>query len=191
MNASTDNSALRNNLEEMTRESDVSRHPAMLKEITRKHPNSVVLLNSPQPIRRYTCGMHAFDFVGKPEYAAIALYGRGDVYVGGAFIGWLLARRLLVEVAQSDARVGDIVIYFDGETFKHIGRRVEGGRLISKWGTGHLYEHEVLEVPLSYGKNVRFFKRLSFEEAFKNFARFAEDNGVPRSVHLNAVRQRV
>ncbi len=62
---------------------------------------------------------------------------------------------------------------------KHIGCCVEGGRLISKWGTGHLYEHEVLEVPLSYGKNVRFFKRLSFEEAFKNFARFAEDNGVP------------
>ncbi len=118
LNAPTDNSALRNNLEEMTRESDVSRHPAMLKEITRKHPNSVVLLNLPQPIRRYTCGMHAFDFVGKPEYAAIALYGRGDVYVGGAFIGWLLARRLLVEVAQSDAKVGDIVIYFDGETFK-------------------------------------------------------------------------
>jgi hypothetical protein len=37
--------------------------------------------------------------------------------------------------------------------------------LISTWGTGNLYEHGVLEVPLSYGKNVRFFKRLSFKEA--------------------------
>lgn len=49
------------------------------------------------------------------------------------------------------------------------------GRVLSKWGTGHLYEHVVFEVPESYGIAVRFFRGLSYEQGFEHFVQFAEE----------------
>lgn len=169
---------LRKRLEEMTRVDDVSRHPALLAALTRECPNTIVLLDSAHPIRRYTCLMHVFDLAEKEDYAAIATHGEGKIFAAGAFAHWLLDNGLLVEVSQSDAREGDIVFYFNDESrFKHAGLIVVNGRVVSKWGIGHLYEHELFEVPESYGTTVRFFKGLSYEEAFDRFLQFAEESG--------------
>ena len=169
---------LRKKLEEMTHVDDVSRHPALLAILTRECPNTVIVLNSVHPIRRYTCVMHVFDFADKPDYAAIATSGLGKIFAAGDFVHWLLDHDHLVEVAQSEARADDIALYFsEAGRFKHAGRTLEDGRIVSKWGIGHLYEHEVLEVPESYGNSVRFFRGLSYEEAFERFLRFAEEKG--------------
>jgi hypothetical protein len=170
---------LRQRLEEMTHVDDVSRHPVLLAALTRERPNTVALLDSAHPIRRYTCLMHVFDFAEKPEYAAIATHGLGRIYAAGAFAHWLLDRGLLVEVTHTDVREGDLVFYFsDDGRFKHAGLCQTKGRVMSKWGIGHLYEHGVFEVPDSYGDKVRLFRNLSYEEAFGHFMRFAEDNGM-------------
>lgn len=119
------------------------------------------------------------DFAEKPEYEAIAAHGRGRIYAAGAFGHWLLDRGLLVEVSQAEAREGDLVFYLSNDgRFKHAGLCRAEGRVISKWGIGHLYEHGVFEVPDSYGNKVRFFRSLSYDEAFGHFMRFAEDNGM-------------
>jgi len=89
---------LRQRLEEMTHVDDVSRHPALLAALSHECPNTVALLDSAHPIRRYTCLMHVFDFTEKPEYAAIATHGRGRIYAAGAFAHWLLDNGLLVGV---------------------------------------------------------------------------------------------
>jgi hypothetical protein len=174
----TRKSALREALEEMTHEDDVSRHPALLAALTRECPNTVSLLNSAHPIRRYTCVMHVVDFAEKPDYAAIATSGLGKIFAAGDFVHRLLDHQLLTEVTQSEAREGDIALYFgEAGRFKHAGRMLENGRVVSKWGIGHLYEHEVLEVPESYGNILRFFRGLSYEEAFGHFLHFAEEKG--------------
>ncbi len=70
---------LRKKLQEMTEVEDVSRHSEFLAAVTRDYPNTIVVLDSINPIRRYTCLMHVLDFVEKPEYEAIATRGFGRV----------------------------------------------------------------------------------------------------------------
>lgn len=170
---------LREKLEEMTRADDVSRHPALLAEVAHEYPNTIVLIDSPHPIRRYTCMMHVLDFAEKPDYATIAKHGRGEIFAAGAFAHWLLDKGFLVELKQDDAREGDIVLYFNEDgRFKHAGLIGANGRVVSKWGIGHLYQHELFEVPESYGTTVRFFRGLSYDYAFDHFLQFAEENGM-------------
>jgi hypothetical protein len=170
---------LRKKLQQMTEVEDVSRHPALLASVSRECPNAIAVLDSPHTIRRYTCLMHVFDFAGKEDYAVIATRDGGRIFAAGAFAHWLLDNGLLEEVNQADVQLGHIVLYFgvDGR-FKHAGLSARNGRVISKWGIGHLYEHGLLEVPDSYGNQVTFFKALPYHVAFGYFRRFAEENGI-------------
>jgi hypothetical protein len=117
-----------------------------------------------------------FDFAEKDGYAAVATSGLGRIFASGDFAHFLVEHNLLIEVTQRGAREGRFVFYFnDAGRFKHAGRMLGDGRVISKLGIGHLYEREVFEVPESYGNTVRFFGGLSYEEAFEHFLRFAEE----------------
>jgi hypothetical protein len=170
---------LRKNLEAMTQVDDVSRHPALLSALTRECPNTITLLNSVHPIKRYTCLMHVFDFAEKPDYAAIATSGLGRIFAAGEFAHWLLDNGHLIELTQGEVRKDDIAFYFsDAGRFKHAGLMLANGRVVSKWGIGHRYEHALFEVPESYGSKVRFFRGLSYEEAFERFVQFAEVKGM-------------
>ncbi|OGW49798.1 MAG: hypothetical protein A2Z50_05795 [Nitrospirae bacterium RBG_19FT_COMBO_42_15] len=160
----------------MTEVTDVSQHPALLMQLTRDVKNSIRILESEYPIDKYTCVMHAFDFTEKPEYTKIASFGLGRIFAGGTFMHWLLARNYLAEVPQGNA--GDLVFYFVNGQFKHVGIVGDRWRIISKWGIGHLYEHEVLEVPSSYGDEVRFYCALPYANAYNYFVVFAEENGM-------------
>jgi hypothetical protein len=170
---------MRKKLEAMTRVEDVSQHPALLHAISLEHPNTIKLLDSPHPIRRYTCLVHAFNFTEQPEYVLIAERGFNVVFAGRQFAQWMIDHGHLAEVDAKDASAGDLVFYFNAEgQFKHAGIMSNGNCVVSKWGTGHLYEHEILDVPESYGTQVRFFKSLQFEEAIKRFIDFARENGM-------------
>jgi len=163
----------------MTEVPDVSKHPALLDALTRESPNTITLLDSPYPIERYTCLVHALDFAGKPEYVAIAERGFNVVFAGPAFAHWLLDKGLLYEVAPSNAHEGDLVLYFNEKRrFKHAGLSQGHHRVLSKWGIGHLFEHGLFEVPESYGTQARFFKKLPCDEAYAHFRAFAEEKGM-------------
>jgi hypothetical protein len=169
---------LREKLETMTHERDVLQHPALLASLTRDCPNTIRLVSSPYPIERYTCLMHALDFTEKTEYVAIAGRGLGLVFAGGRFAHLLLDEGLLAEKTREEAHEGDLVFYFDDDArFKHAGLITGGSRVLSKWGTGHLVEHELQEVPESYGTACRFFAKPSYDEAYTAFRRFAEECG--------------
>ena len=170
---------LRRKLETMTQVRDVLRHPALLAALTRESPNTIRLVDSPHPLDRYTCLMHALDFTEKPEYTAVAERGFSVVFAGGAFAQWLLDKGLIAEASCEEAHEGNLVFYSDDEgRFKHAGLIIGGRRVRSKWGMGHLVEHELLEVPESYGTRVQFFKKPSYDEAYKSFRRFAEEFGM-------------
>lgn len=169
----------RKKLQALTEIPDVAQHPALLAELTRDWPNSICVTESPHPIERYTCLMHVLDFTEKPKYIAIASYGLGRVFAGAEFAHWLIDRGLLAEVSRADAQDSDLVFYFSEGTFKHAGLWRRNGRVVSKWGEGHLYDHELFEVPMSYGADVKFYKQLPYVNAYDRFRQFAGENGVP------------
>jgi hypothetical protein len=92
--------------------------------------------------------MHVFGLTEKSEYVAIAGHGSGVVFAGRKFADWLIDNSHLEKCGQDEAQDGDIVFYFEGSDFRHAGF-LDRGRVISKWGLGGLYEHELLEVPSS------------------------------------------
>jgi hypothetical protein len=165
--------------QEITEVEDITRHPALLDEVTQNYPNSIVVVKSRYPLERCTCAMLVFDFTEKPEYVAIAERGFSRVFAGGDFVHPLLDINLLDEIAPVGARDGDLVVYFNGEgRFKHVGLNFGKARVLSKWGMGHLFEHGLFEVPESYGTNVRFFRELPYDAAYRYFRSSAKHNGM-------------
>jgi hypothetical protein len=165
---------LRKMLEQMTANTRVDQHEAMLADISRTCPNTIRVLHSPHPRARYTCMMHAFDFTERPEYVAIA---KLNVWAGADFAHWLLDGRLH-PVARAKVRAHDLVFYLPEGRFKHVGLWTGSRRVISKWGTGLLYNHKPFEGPASYGDDVCYFKHVPYNYAWQLFATFAEENGI-------------
>lgn len=122
--------------------------------------------------------MHALGFTEQPEYVVIAERGFNVVFAGRDFANWLVDLRLLTEIDAADAQKGDLVFYFSHGQFKHAGIIFNDNRVISKWGTGHLFEHGLFEIPDSYGTEARFFKSLSYEAAIEAFGDFAREKGM-------------
>ena len=133
------------------------------------------MLQSCHSLARYTCLMHALGFTEKPEYIEIAEHGFQDVYAGPEFAHWLIDKSLLAEISKDRVEDRSLVFYFSKGRFKHAGVLLASGRVISKWGTGHLFEHELFEIPMQYGDEARFFGGLSYGQAILNFADFALD----------------
>jgi hypothetical protein len=69
-------------------------------------------------------------------------------------------------------KAGDIAIYFNDEHPVHAGTW-DGDLLISKWGLySHLWRHGVCELPIEYGEEIRFYRRLPvsiIREAFERW----------------------
>ena len=123
--------------------------------------------------------MHTLGFTQHPGYSAIAERGFNVVFAGRKFAHWLIDRNLLREIPMNIAQDGDFVFYFDDRSlFRHAGVMIGKERVRSKWGTGHLFEHGVFEVPESYGTTVRFFKQMAEGAAYSHFRSFAEECGM-------------
>jgi hypothetical protein len=134
----------------MTEKVPVEDHPAHIEALRAEHDHSIAVIESKHSIDRYTCGVHAFHLVEDPTYVEVAGFGLGLTFAGPEFITFLLSKQLLTP-RQSSALTGDLILYFDTGAFRHVGRMKSETRVLSKWGTGWLYEHGVQEVPQNYG----------------------------------------
>jgi hypothetical protein len=81
-----------------------------------------------------------------------ALQDKTDARFGVAFMSRLIERGILVKDDN-----GSVLLYYDGSVLKHAGV-LRGGRVTSKWGDGHLWEHNVWEVPSSYGGTTKRYQ---------------------------------
>lgn len=169
---------LREKLKRITEEEDVNKHPQMLIALKEEIQHTVLVLKSEHPIERYTCIVHAFDFVENEFYLSIASFGLGRVFAGPEFVEYMLCNNCLQEKTKSDVAEGDYVIYFKEEQVKHIGLAKPNLRVVSKWGVGQLVEHELYQVPLQYGDNIKYFEPLSKNEALDLFIKYAETKGL-------------
>lgn len=109
-------------------------------------PRSLKVVGSPDmPNENINC--HAFTFNQKKWYEVTNVFNKINTK----------------EIKLIDApEKNDIIAYYlEGSKMpiiKHTGRYLGGGRVISKWTKGPIFEHGVFNVPSTYGDVVRFYR---------------------------------
>ena len=85
---------------------------------------------------------------------------------------WMALPEILRKMPQSELSGGHVVLYFDDGKMKHVGRVVQGTRIVSKWGKNPVYDHDLCQVPASYGDEYEFFKQPSVRHITTEFIEF-------------------
>jgi hypothetical protein len=171
------NTSLRTALSQITQSAPVQQHAALLADLHQQFQHSICPLESIEPIESYTCAVYSFHLVADPTYTLVASSGQGGTFAGKEFVEWIIQQGMLVPVTEIEAISGDLIVYFEGDDFCHVGRLARAGRVVSKWGVGLLVEHAIWEVPLSYGSRVANFRGLTPDESFHAFVKYAESQG--------------
>ncbi len=71
----------------------------------------------------------------------------------------LLCKKYLTEINRGSTIDGDYILYFSNQKNMHAGK-VKNGKVVSKWGSGHVWIHGIFEVPASYGNQVKYYSRV-------------------------------
>ena len=169
---------IRSELSLITESAPINNHPKLVHALKGRLQHSIKCIPSGWEIEKYTCIMHAFGLVGDTRYEAIASFGIGRVFAGKAFVEFLIANSLLVQRPNFKGLPGDLIVYLADTEFCHVGRMLQSGRVVSKWGTGWLYEHSIWEVPNRYGNQIQYYVNPGDEESLDLFRRYAESVGL-------------
>jgi hypothetical protein len=174
MTAQEEDRELRSELQKITETSGFNQVAdiAALRK-TPPHSISFVTESSEQP-HGYNCFMYALGLVVLPDRLVALARQHEDAFPSARFMARLVERGLQ-NISASDAEDGDLVIYFDAAgNAKHAGI-VQGGYVVSKWGTGHIWKHQLFEIPASYGVEARFYRRIDRDEVLRLFEAFAQE----------------
>lgn len=162
--------ALRRRLDEVTDGVPDAAQLPLIAGLADEFAHSIRLLLAADRGRRETWAFncHTFTFRLRDSEDVLRHVTR-KVFPNAAYVERLLAHVLIDTDEPVDS---DFVIYFDGITVQHSGIWM-GGRVQSKWGTGHQWEHALHEVPLRYGDEVAFFHSVLPERCVAEFVAFA------------------
>jgi hypothetical protein len=89
-----------------------------------------------------------------------------DIFMDTGYLQMLIDSGHLQETHETE---NCLVIYRVSDKITHIGLSVAPGRMASKWGTAHLFEHDFFESPLEYGDGVKFYAPIEGEFAVNQF----------------------
>lgn len=152
------NESLRTALVAVTLDPDVAKHPREIEKLRCVHRHSIRVVDAGErDLASFNCFVFALEL---PTLSSIG--GDWLSVVNTHYIERLISTGNL----QPDPD-GEIAVYFTPRP-SHAGRRV-GDRIVSKWGTGHVYDHPPLEVPLSYGSDFRYFRRAPLDDLLAEF----------------------
>lgn len=127
----------------------------MLETLRKEIPHSIEMLSGPNDNLRYNCVMYALGIEENQEYIELVYACPEDIHGDTSFVQFLIQNGDLDE--RKHPELGLLAVYFDEGVVRHIGRLISESRVVSKWGIGQLYEHDILNVPRSYGGIVRYF----------------------------------
>jgi hypothetical protein len=167
--------SLRDELEKITKIGDATKHRGKVIALAYSFPHSIEYVQSDTPIERYTCIVHAIDFIAYEPYEIVAR-DYLEVFAGSEFLRYLLDNDILE--SSCSPKSGDMVFYSDPQKIQHAGIFMSNNCVKSKWGTGNLWRHGLLEVPSSYGKQISYYSALPREEMIEHFFDFAETKGI-------------
>jgi hypothetical protein len=177
--SNVNNIEFRKRLSDITEERELEQHEELVAKLNNEHPHSIILkIKKPDGKRsNYNCYTFAFNLTDSPVYEKIANTPPYDVFANSEFCDFLLKKGILDEKKWDDTNEGDIIIYFEEGTPKHAGK-IHSDRIISKWGTGHLWEHDIYEVPISYGSEYRILSAISGDVTIGTFIEYAKSKGM-------------
>jgi hypothetical protein len=122
---------------------------------------------------KYTCFQHAFELVDPPKLIVKIANLNREIYPNAEFVTFLATNVLSAVVPPDQVADDDVVVYSSEGKPMHAGR-CRSGRVVSKWGSMHLWQHRLFEVPLRYGSTVHFYRSISREESVDAFIEYAE-----------------
>ena len=126
----------------------------------------------------YTCLVYVMGFNGDATYsAAMKKASPKEPFAGKEFFDWIVTNNHLMQIYDRSESAGDWIVYFNPHNqFKHIGILSDKKRVKSKWGELGLYDHEVFEVPASYGDDIKYFEPIKYDVAIASFRQFAAES---------------
>ncbi len=155
---------------------DVGKQLQLVAELATSCPHSISVVRTALPdderTFNYTCFQYAFDLVDPPQAIVDIARLYKHIYPSSEFVQYL-TEQYLEEISPKGAVDGDVVVYLNTDTITHAGK-LRSDRIVSKWGTAHLWQHRLFEIPLRYGMTVRFFRSISRDESCEAFMRYAE-----------------
>jgi hypothetical protein len=170
--------ALRKLLDEATKhEGDFANHAALVANIP-GHTVHPLPSNGPHRPRvdDYNCFTYAFELVDSVAYEIV----RKQLHCIGTdaqFVTYLLSKHWLRELSFEKSTDLDIVLYSNAQGPQHAGKLL-AGRVISKWGRGLLWDHQIVEVPIIYGDVVQFYRRMRANAAEAAFTSYLASRGI-------------
>lgn len=175
-----DNKELREKLLNITNAYILDKSPEQIKEIenlkNKDLPHSILLhseavIGKPETYQ-FNCYIFALNLLGAKEVENIASKN-ADIYPNSEYIKFLINNNIL---QKNDIDSG-VIIYFNNDSPLHAGK-IKNGRVVSKWGLCHTWEHEIFEVPMSYGNKVEIYKDIGQQEAIISFLHYSKSKGV-------------
>jgi hypothetical protein len=60
---------------------------------------------------------------------------------------------------ETNMKKNDLIVYFNEfNEWTHIGKISKNQKIISKWGSGYVYEHSLWQIPTFYGTTYKLFR---------------------------------
>ncbi len=167
---------LREELDRITSLGDslISSHPELVAALCGRYNHTIRLANDPHmkdiSLAKYNCFAYAFGLVASEPVRHIASV-IDTLYPGSEFADYVV-KHLCVEAPSEESGKVGIVLYWKDDKIVHAGK-VRSNRIVSKWGMGQLWEHDVFEVPMSYGNRVTFYHPIEKADAERVFVEYS------------------
>jgi hypothetical protein len=167
--------SLRNRLNEITNNGKPEDHSCLIDKLSSEIAHSIKVLTKPESNLNFNCVMYALSIKDIPQRIQLPKDDSDYFYADTYFVQLLINHKYMAEEQQL---VNDcVIVYYDKYKIKHIGRLISESRVISKWGLGHLYEHDFFETPSDYGDTVRFFEPPSYKMVIQLFRKYSCGKG--------------
>ncbi|MBU0634454.1 MAG: hypothetical protein KKA52_05255 [Candidatus Omnitrophica bacterium] len=170
---------LRHQLNQITSQNigkNIAKQVDLIKNIGMSH--SIILkqeaiVGNPSTFQ-FNCFMYALNLINNFSVEKIMKEYK-QIFIGSEFMKYLTENKLQ-EVDFSKKKDGDIIIYYSKHKLEHAGK-IFSTRIMSKWGTGHMWEHDIFEIPITYGNTYRIYKQISKKDALNYFINYARSKG--------------
>jgi len=157
---------LRNQLQDITL-NHPSIHQRLLRERVQNH--SLKVVSGFGNDLSYNCVMYALNLQNDQRYLDLRIALPGHIHADTKFLKFLIDQGFLVESEK-----GQLIIYFEGDVIKHIGKLSSHNRVVSKWGIGLLYDHELFDIPVDYGCSIKRFSVKGSPDIFVEFKNYVD-----------------
>jgi hypothetical protein len=164
---------LREELTKISKIADETECASELENLKQQYEHSVSIVKSAIPLREFNCFEYALGLSDIEIYRnmkkKLTYAGFGGVFCNSYFIRWLMDNKLI-------SSHGDLIIYESiyGDLY-HAGISTDKTRVLSKWGSGCIYNHKKLEVPFEYGTMPLSYNKPNAKDALQYFKNYLNE----------------